>query len=82
MHSRICDSCRRQAVWGTLMLGLLPALALAQPAQQVQPAPPQSSAPQAESELPEYRTRSLPTDTFKPSEEVSEDFAVPFPADI
>jgi len=33
-------------------------------------------------ELPEYRTRTLPTDTFKPSEQVSEDYAVPFPADI
>ncbi len=31
---------------------------------------------------PEYRTRALPTDTFKPSEQVSEDYAVPFPADI
>lgn len=44
------------------------------------PAP--ATPPAAENELPEYRTRSLPTDTFKPSEEVSEDFAVPFPADI
>jgi hypothetical protein len=33
-------------------------------------------------ERPEYRTRTLPTDTFKPSEQVSEDYAVPFPADI
>lgn len=33
-------------------------------------------------EHPEYRTRALPTDSFKPSEQVSEDFAVPFPADI
>ena len=31
---------------------------------------------------PEYRRRSLPTDTFKPSEDISEDFAVPFPSDI
>ena len=31
---------------------------------------------------PEYRTRSLPTDTFTPSEKVQEDFPVPFPEDI
>ncbi|MBM4228580.1 MAG: hypothetical protein FJ164_12670 [Gammaproteobacteria bacterium] len=79
MRSRAGTLCRWLALPGVLALGLAPALALAQPAQ---PVPPQSPAPQAESELPEYRTRSLPTDTFKPSEEVSEDFAVPFPADI
>lgn len=46
-------------------------------------APPPSPAPPVEaSEHPEYRTRALPTDTFKPSEQVSEDFAIPFPADI
>lgn len=44
-------------------------------------APPPPSPP-SESELPEYRSRALPTDSFRPSEEVSEDFAVPFPADI
>ena len=32
--------------------------------------------------LPEHRPRPLPTDTFKPSEDISEDFAVPFPVDI
>ena len=79
MRSRTGDLCTRLARCGILLLGLLPALAAAQSAQTPQP---QSPAPQAESELPEYRTRSLPTDTFKPSEEVSEDFAVPFPADI
>lgn len=31
---------------------------------------------------PEHRVRPLPTDTFKPTEEVSEDFPVPFPTDI
>ena len=31
---------------------------------------------------PEYRQRSLPADTFTPSEEISEDFPVPFPVDI
>lgn len=38
--------------------------------------------PPPEESLPEYRTKALPSDTFKPSEEVSADFAVPFPADI
>lgn len=79
MRSRTCYLHKRLDQAGVLLFGLLPALALAQPAQTT---PPQSPPPQAESELPEYRTRSLPTDTFKPSEEVSEDFAVPFPADI
>ena len=46
------------------------------------------SAPSSEpkvpedSEKPELTRRSLPTDTFKPSEKVSEDFPVPFPVDI
>lgn len=31
---------------------------------------------------PEHRVRSLPADTFKPTEEISEDYPVPFPADI
>ena len=31
---------------------------------------------------PEYSRRALPADTFKPSEEISEDFPVPFPVDI
>lgn len=38
--------------------------------------------PPPEEGLPEYRTKALPSDTFKPSEEVSPDFAVPFPANI
>lgn len=47
------------------------------------PAPAQPPRPPPESsERPEYRTRALPTDTFKPSEQVSEDYAIPFPADI
>ncbi|HCU88405.1 MAG TPA: hypothetical protein DGR97_00585 [Gammaproteobacteria bacterium] len=33
-------------------------------------------------EKPEYTRRSLPADTFRPSEEISEDFPVPFPVDI
>jgi hypothetical protein len=32
--------------------------------------------------LPEHRVRPLPADTFKPSEEISEDYPVPFPVDI
>ena len=35
-----------------------------------------------ESGNPEYRIKSLPTDSFKPSEKISEDFPVPFPVDI
>lgn len=36
----------------------------------------------ADSERPEFTRRSLPADTFKPTEEISEDFPVPFPVDI
>ena len=31
---------------------------------------------------PEHRQRRLPDDVFKPSEEVGEDYPVPFPVDI
>jgi hypothetical protein len=51
-------------------------------AQQGQTAAPPPGSGQAESERPEYRARSLPSDTFKPSEKVQEDFPVPFPEDI
>lgn len=47
--------------------------------------PTQSPPPRegtTEKEKPELTRRSLPTDTFKPSEEISEDFPVPFPVDI
>lgn len=37
---------------------------------------------QAEEKKPELTRRALPTDTFKPSEKISEDFPVPFPVDI
>ncbi len=58
-----------------LLLSLLAAFAtLAQ--QAPPPAAPEST------ERPEYRARSLPTDTFKPSEQVVEDYPVPFPEDI
>jgi hypothetical protein len=36
----------------------------------------------SETQKPELTRRSLPTDTFKPSEEISEDYPVPFPVDI
>ncbi len=39
-------------------------------------------APESEAEKPEHSVRPLSTDTFKPSEEISEDFPVPFPVDI
>jgi hypothetical protein len=51
-------------------------------AQQGQAAAPPAGTGQAEPERPEYRARSLPSDTFKPSEKVQEDFPVPFPEDI
>lgn len=41
-----------------------------------------SAAPEPNGDKPEYSRRSLPADTFKPSEEISEDFPVPFPVDI
>lgn len=39
-------------------------------------------AREEETDKPEFTPRPLPADTFKPSEEVSEDFPVPFPVDI
>jgi hypothetical protein len=59
-----------------LLLALASALASAQEPQT--PPPPEPATP----ERPEYRARALPSDTFKPSEQVSEDYAIPFPADI
>lgn len=47
-----------------------------------QPPPPPPPAVEPPPQGPEYRARSLPTDTFKPSERVSEDYPVAFPADI
>lgn len=44
--------------------------------------PPVEPAPASYPDLPEYRAKSLPTDTFKSSEQISEDNAVAFPADI
>lgn len=68
-----------------LLLGAV--ISVAAVAQQAAPPTPPPPAPQGgqaggDGENPEYRTRALPTDSFKPSEQVSEDFAVPFPADI
>lgn len=45
------------------------------PARDTAPAPPSTTRP-------EYEFRPLPADTFKPSEEIVEDFPVPFPVDI
>jgi hypothetical protein len=56
-------------------------LALAGAAAQAQQTP-QSPPPAENQERPEYRARALPNDTFKPSEQVQEDFPVPFPEDI
>ena len=43
---------------------------------------PQDDPTADEEALPEHRARQLPADTFQPSEEISEDFPVPFPVDI
>lgn len=59
-----------------LLLSLLAAFATL-----AQQAPPPPATPE-NTERPEYRARSLPTDTFKPSEQVVEDYPVPFPEDI
>lgn len=67
--------------WRTLVLAALllaPTLGIAQAARPPDPLPATAAVP----DLPEYRVKALPTDTFKPSEEVSEDHPVPFPADI
>lgn len=42
----------------------------------------EDAPPAPDPERPEYRARGLPSDTFKPSEKVQEDFPVPFPEDI
>jgi|LauGreDrversion4_2_1035121.scaffolds.fasta_scaffold1122187_1 hypothetical protein len=61
-----------------LVLSSIVAVAPVHAQSNASPPPP----PPPEEGLPEYRTKALPSDTFKPSEEVSTDFAVPFPADI
>jgi len=71
---------RRSRPLRGLLAATLCAVAIAARAEDPPPAPP--PAPADDTERPEYRARALPTDTFKPSEQVSEDFAVPFPADI
>lgn len=57
-----------------LMLGVVPAAI----GQQAPPPPPTAPDP----DRPEYRARQLPTDVFKPSEQVEEDTPVAFPEDI
>ncbi len=69
------------------LLACMPAVARAQSAAQAPPGTGAAGSPPAPAEQPlqdrpEYRTRSLPQDTFKPSERVSEDYPVPFPEDI
>ena len=59
------------------LLALYAALAVAQ-----QPPAPAPTLTPPDTERPEYRARPLPSDTFKPSEKVQEDFPVPFPEDI
>jgi len=64
---------------GVTVLACLLALYAALVVAQQPPAP--TLTPQ-DTERPEYRARRLPSDTFKPSEKVQEDFPVPFPEDI
>ncbi len=69
----------------TLIIGfLLCALGHAVNAQPPAQTDPQNGdkAPGSANEKPEHSQRPLSTDTFKPSEEISEDFPVPFPVDI
>lgn len=79
-----CATAMTRALRATLT-GMLLAVAAAGSAADAQesatrqPSPP---PPAEDAERPEYRTRALPTDTFEPSEQVSEDYAIPFPADI
>ena len=49
---------------------------------QEQLAPSEAPPPLSSSGRPEYATKKLPNETFKPSEKISEDFPVPFPVDI
>lgn len=61
-------------------LSCLTTAVAAEDSAQGRPPPEQRDADDAR--LPEHQLRSLPDDTFKPSEEISEDFPVPFPVDI
>lgn len=65
----------------TRVVGAVMALAGAWAQAQQTPATP-PPPPAANQERPEYRARALPSDTFKPSEQVQEDFPIPFPEDI
>ncbi len=68
---------RRHAAFIAIVLGLgVVAAGFAQQA----PAPTPHTPP--DPERPEYRARRLPTDVFKPSEQVQEDTPVAFPEDI
>ncbi len=66
--------------WPCVLAGLLALYGAAAVAQQA-PAPAPTLTP-PDTERPEYRARTLPSDTFNPSEKVQEDFPVPFPEDI
>ncbi len=58
----------------------LASIALDAFAQQPTGTPPPQTPPDLD--RPEYRSRRLPTDVFRPSEQVQEDTPVPFPEDI
>ena len=79
---------RRQLQFGATAAALWLAfqIPLASAAEPSAPAAQSSSAPSTKEPAagsgPEYRTRAMPTDTFNPSEKVSEDYPIAFPADI
>ena len=68
------------ALWSAFQIPLVSAAEPSAPAAQSSSTP--STPEPATSNGPEYRTRAMPTDTFKPSEKVSEDYPIAFPADI
>ena len=68
------------ALWSVFQIPLVSAAEPSAPAAQSSSAP--STEEPATGNGPEYRTRAMPTDTFKPSEKVSEDYPIAFPADI
>lgn len=47
-----------------------------------EPGKQETRAPEPKTTGPEFRVRTHPADTFKPSEAISEDFPVAFPVDI
>ncbi len=66
----------------SVLLSALGALCLNASLLYAQNKPPAQENKSPPEKLPEYHAKPLPDDTFKPSEQVSEDFPVAFPVDI